>query len=140
MFKLNHQVKIISISIAVLGGIWAYLALVPLAGFVLVWAGFIAWGSFFHGGGDNAALTKTIAGMIYGAIIAWIALFLITQTSIPALGEFRAPIIVGVTVFFLVIVASVDALSSVPANVYGYAATVAYSRHQPSAAETGAGP
>ena len=134
------QLIALSISIAVLGGIWAYLALVPLAGFVLVWAGFIAWGSFFHGGGDNAALTKTIAGTIYGAIIAWIALFLITQTSIGALGEFRAPVIVGVTVFFLVIVASVDALSSVPANVYGYAATVAYSLHQPSSAETGTGP
>lgn len=32
----------LSISIAVLGGIWAFLALGPLAGFVLVWAGFIA--------------------------------------------------------------------------------------------------
>lgn len=33
----------LSISIALLGGIWAFLALGPLAGFVLVWAGFIAW-------------------------------------------------------------------------------------------------
>ena len=43
-------------------------------------------------------------------------------------------IVVGVTVFFLVIVASIDLLSVVPANVYGYAALVAYSLHQPSAA------
>jgi hypothetical protein len=35
-------------------------------------------------------------------------------------------IIVGLTVFFLVIVASVDQLSCVPANVYGYAALVGY--------------
>jgi len=42
------------------------------------------------------------------------------------------PVIVGVTVFFLVIVASIDLLSVVPANVYGYAALVAYSLHQPS--------
>ena len=33
-------------------------------------------------------------------------------------------IVVGVTVFFLVIVASADLLSCVPANVYGYAALV----------------
>ena len=35
-------------------------------------------------------------------------------------------IVVGVTVFFLVIVASTDLLSCVPANVYGYAALVGY--------------
>jgi hypothetical protein len=46
----------------------------------------------------------------------------------------RRGIVVGVTVFFLVIVASIDLLSVVPANVYGYAALVAYSLHQPSAA------
>jgi hypothetical protein len=34
--------------------------------------------------------------------------------------------VVGVTVFFLVIVGSINALSVVPANVYGYAAIVAY--------------
>ena len=48
----------LSFSIAVLGGIWAYLALGPLSGIVLVWAGFIAWGCFFHAGGDNKALNQ----------------------------------------------------------------------------------
>lgn len=46
----------------------------PLAGYVLVWAGFIAWGCYFHSGGDSKALTKTICGNIYGVVIAWIAL------------------------------------------------------------------
>jgi len=41
----------LSLSIAVLGAIWAFLALGPLSPFVLVWAGFIAWGCFFHSGG-----------------------------------------------------------------------------------------
>jgi hypothetical protein len=36
-------------------------------------------------------------------------------------------------------VASIDVLSVVPANVYGYAAIVAYALHQPSA-EPGVGP
>ncbi|OYY84675.1 MAG: hypothetical protein B7Y34_00105, partial [Methylophilales bacterium 16-45-9] len=44
----------LAVSIAVLGAIWAFLALGPLAGSVLVWAGFIAWGSYFHSGGDAA--------------------------------------------------------------------------------------
>ncbi len=124
------QLVALSVSIAVLGGIWAFLALGPLAGFVLVWAGFIAWGCFFNNGGDNAALTKTIAGNAYGAVIAWIALLIIVNVPVPALGTAWPALVVGVTVFFLVIVASVDQLSSVPANVYGYAATVAYSLHE----------
>jgi Protein of unknown function (DUF1097) len=121
----------LSFSIAILGAIWAYLALGPLAGFVLVWAGFISWGCYFHSG---KALTKTIVGTAYGALVAWVALLIIVHAPMPALGTLWPALVVGVTVFFLVIVASIDVLSVVPANVYGYAALVAYSMHQPSAA------
>jgi hypothetical protein len=34
----------LSISVAILGGIWAFIALGPLGGFALVWVGFIAAG------------------------------------------------------------------------------------------------
>src|ERR1700720_3105634 len=64
--------------------------------------------------------------MIYGAIVAWIALLIIAKVPIPGLGTVWPAIVVGVTVFFLVIVASTDLLSCVPANVYGYAALVGY--------------
>jgi hypothetical protein len=130
---VTHLVAL-SLSIGVLGAIWAFLALGPLSGFVLVWAGFIAWGCFFHTGADNKALAKTIVGNAYGAFLAWIALLIIVNVPIPSLGAVWPAIVVGVTVFLLVIVASVDLLSAVPANVYGYAALVAYSLHQPSAA------
>jgi hypothetical protein len=116
----------LSVSVAVLGGIWAFLALGPLSGFALVWAGFIAAGCFFAAGGDTKALTKTIVGIIYGAVIGWIALYIVANVPMPALGTVWPAIVVGVTVFFLVIVASVDLLSCVPANVYGYATIVGY--------------
>jgi len=122
----------LSVSIALLGGIWAYLALGPLAGYVLVWAGFIAWGAYFHSGADNAALQKVIVGLIYGAVTAGIALLLVVNNPLGLPASVAAPIYVGVTVFFLVIVAGFNLLSVVPANVYGYAATVAYSLHQPT--------
>ena len=112
------------------------MALGPLSGFVLVWAGFIAWGCYFH---SNKALAKTIAGTCYGALIAWIALLIITHVPVPGLGTVWPAIVVGVTAFLLVIVDSIDLLSAVPANVYGYAALVAYSLHQPSA-EPSTGP
>jgi hypothetical protein len=120
------QSMALSLSIAVLGAIWAYLALGPLSSFVLVWVGFIAWGCFFHSGGDNGALTKTIVGTVYGAVIGWIALMIVVKVPVPALGTVWPAIVVGVTVFFLVIVNSIDVLSVVPANVYGYAAIVGY--------------
>jgi len=116
----------LAVSIAVLGGVWAFLALGPLAGSVLVWAGFIAWGSYFHSGGDAAALQKTIVGMIYGAIIAGVALALVVSNPVGLGDAIAAPIYVGITVFFLVIVANISLLSVVPANVYGYAATAGY--------------
>ena len=113
----------LALSIAILGGVWAFLALNPLAGMTLVWVGFIAWGCYFHSGADSAALQKTIAGMSYGAVIAGIALYLVSSGMLGALGALAAPVIIAVTVFFLVIVAGCNLLSVVPANVYGYAAT-----------------
>jgi len=95
-----------------------------LGGFALVWFGFISAGCFFAAGGDTKALSKTIVGMICGAIVAWIALLIIAKVPVPELGTVWPATIVGVTVFFLVIVASTDLLSCVPANVYGYAALV----------------
>jgi hypothetical protein len=116
----------LALSIAVLGGVWAFLALGPLAGSVLVWAGFIAWGCYFHTGGDSAALQKTIVGMIYGAMVAGVALALVVANPLSLAASIAAPVYVAITVFFLVIVAGINLLSVVPANVYGYAATAGY--------------
>ena len=113
----------LALSIAVLGGVWAFLALNPLASVALVWVGFIAWGCYFHTGGDNAALQKTIAGMVFGAVMAGIALYLVSSGMLGGLGALAAPVIIAVMVFPLVAVAGCNLLSVVPANVYGYAAT-----------------
>jgi hypothetical protein len=131
------QLSALSLSIAVLGAVWAYLALGPLSGYVLVWAGFIAWGCYFHTGANSNALTKTIVGTAYGAIIGWIALLIIVNVAVVSLGVLWPAIVVGVTVFFLVIVASINVLSVVPANVYGYAAIVAYALQTPSTPPSG---
>jgi hypothetical protein len=132
------KVTALAISIAVLGGVWAFLALGPLAGYVLVWVGFIAWGCFFHTGGDSVALQKTIVGMSYGAIIAGIALALVVNNPLGLPDAFAAAIYIAITVFFLVIVANISLLSVVPANVYGYAATAGYALSTESAGNYGA--
>jgi len=43
---------------------------------------------------------KTIAGMSYGAVIAGIALYLVSSGLLGALGVLAAPVIIAVTVFF----------------------------------------
>lgn len=116
----------LAISIAVLGGVWAFLAFGPLAGMVLVWVGFIAWGCYFHSGADSNALQKTIVGMSYGAVIAGLALALVVHNPIALPAAIAAPVYIALTVFLLVIVANCSLLSVVPANVYGYAATAGY--------------
>ena len=116
----------LAVSIAVLGGVWAFLALGPLAGNVLVWAGFIAWGCYFALGADTGALQKTIVGMIYGSVIAGIALALVGANPLGLAGAAGPAVYIAVTVFLLVIVANIPMLSAVPANVYGFAATAAY--------------
>lgn len=131
------QLAALALSIAVLGGVWVFLALGPLAGSALVWAGFIAWGAYFHTGGDNAALQKTIAGTVYGAVLAGVALFLVVNNPVGLPAAVAAPVYVAVTVFFLVIVAGCNLLSVVPNNVYGYAATVAYALQTPTAEGVG---
>ena len=116
----------LAVSIAVLGGVWAFLALGPLLGNVLVWAGFIAWGCYFALGADTGALQKTIVGMIYGAVIAGVALALVGANPLGLAGAAGPAVYIAVTVFLLVIVANIPLLSAVPANVYGFAATAAY--------------
>jgi hypothetical protein len=60
--------------------------------------------------------------MVYGAVIAGVALYLVSSGMLDGLGVLAVPVIIAVTVFLLVIVAGCNLLSVVPANVYGYAA------------------
>ncbi|NOQ93896.1 MAG: DUF1097 domain-containing protein [Methylophaga sp.] len=96
-----------------------------------MWAIFIGWGQYFHNGADNAALKNTIVCSIFGSVLAGVAFALITKVG---LGEgtslaVNAAVWVGVTVFALVMGASIPAFSVIPSAVYGYAATAAYAIH-----------
>jgi hypothetical protein len=117
----------LAISIGVLGGLatWIYLGWLPG---MQIWATFIAWGCFYHCGGKEAGLKNTIVCNIAGAVIAWIALILTTQTGIAdAVGlPLWAGICVGVTVFVMVLLANVPAFATIPAMVYGYASVAAF--------------
>ena len=119
----------LAISIGALGGIATWISLGPLAGYLQIWAIFIAWACFYHCGGKETGLKNTIICNIAGAVVAWVALLIVTNTggigdALP--GGLWAGIVVGVTVFVLVLLAKVPALATIPAMVYGYASVAAF--------------
>jgi small basic protein len=117
----------LAISISVLGAIATYVLLSPIGLGLQIWAVFIAWATFYHCGGKEAGLSKTITQTIFGAIMAYIALLLVTQVPLgAALGvPLWAAIAILITVFILVYAAKSPMLSDIPASVLGFAATAA---------------
>ncbi len=130
----------LSVSIGVLGGIAAALCLGPLSGIVLIWAVFITWACFFATGGDGKALQNTIVCSILGAVLAWIALLIIL--GIPLAGLLTTPIwagiVIGATVYVMCRLAQIEAFSTLPASVLGYASVASLALQTPSAFETSA--
>lgn len=120
------QLAALSLSIGLLGGIatWAFLSV----GGVLIWAAFVAWGCFFHTGGDVNALRGTIVGNLFGAVVATVAaLVILTVPGAATLGlPLWAGIVVAITAWAICIAANIKLFSVIPANVYGYACTFAF--------------
>jgi len=88
----------------------------------------VAWGAFFALGADIAALQKVIVCGIFGALVAWLVAVVIL--AVPMAGALGLPlwaaIVVGVGVVAVVLAANVPALSTIPATVFGFAASFAF--------------
>src|SRR5271154_6296869 len=82
--KIMDLITALAISISVLGGIATYVLLSPIGLGLQIWAVFIAWATFFHCGGKEAGLAKAITHIVFGAIMAFIALLLVTQIPLAA--------------------------------------------------------
>lgn len=118
----------LSVSIGILGGLATFLALGPFNGIFLIWAAFVAWGTFFAIGGNVEALKHTVICGIFGVLMAWIAaLVIINVPGAATLGlPLWAAIVVCATVLVLCLAANIPLLSAIPASVFGYAPTFAY--------------
>lgn len=119
----------LAVSISLLGGLATWLFLGPVLGGLglSIWAAFVAWACFFHCGGLTAGLQKTIIHNIFGAIMGWIALLLVTHGLGGALGvPLGAAVAIVITVFILVIAAKNPMLSDIPASVLGFASVAAF--------------
>ncbi|MBA3318024.1 MAG: DUF1097 domain-containing protein [Gemmatimonadales bacterium] len=109
----------LALSIGILIAGWTYLALGVAA--LPVWAGIIAWGSFFAAGGKTTGLAKSIAANLSGVLWAFLALTLWNRLGggVPMLS-----LLVGIAAFFMVIQAKIPALSFIPGAFLGAATAV----------------
>ena len=114
----------LAVSIGLLGAVATYLFLT--IGVIQIWVGFIGWASFYHCGGGVNGLRKSVLANLWGVVMAYIALLLITQVNTGLPGPLWPSIVVGVTAAILVLGAKIEAFSIIPATVYGYASTAGY--------------
>jgi hypothetical protein len=113
----------LAIVIGALAAVATWLCLgTPLG--LQVWALFIGWGCFFHAGGKEAGVKNSAINHIWGALVAAIALIVVGKVGGSV---FVTSIIVGISVVALVLGAHLPLLSTIPAGVYGYASTAAFS-------------
>lgn len=110
----------LAIVIGVMGGLATWGAVALASPYVLIWAIFIAWASFFHCGGKVEGMKASVVANIWGVIMAVVALIALTSMGVSAV---TAGICVAVTVLIMILGAKVALLAAIPAQVYGYAAT-----------------
>lgn len=111
----------LGVSIGVLIAIWTYIAGLPAVA-LPVWAGIVAWGTFYAAGGKTEGLIKTVASNLSGVFWAFVALFVATR-----LGGSLAVVslMVGVIAFAMCVQAKIPQLAFIPGAFLGAATTVA---------------
>ena len=112
----------LAVVIGIMGGIATWLAVTMGSPYVLIWAIFIAWASFYGAGGKEAGLQKSAVANIWGIVCATVALIAAQAMGVSAV---TAGICVAISVVVLIMGAKVPALSAIPSGVYGYASTAA---------------
>ncbi|MGX7894580.1 DUF1097 domain-containing protein [Tsuneonella sp. HG222] len=112
----------LALSVGVLAVLDTWLFVVPLASFLpgLVWISFIAWGCHFHSGGGVKGMTTAIVGMSFGALVGMVAVIL-ASGALAGLGDFAAPLAVGLGAFVICLASAIPPLATIPASVYGFA-------------------
>lgn len=107
-------------AVGILAIVATWLFFGPLAALhAQVWQAFIAWGAHYHCGGKLDGTRDTIVCMSFGSLIGMLAVLLAGQ--IGALGQFAAPLAVGIGATVIVLSSSFKYLAAIPASVYGFA-------------------
>ncbi len=112
----------LAVIIGIMGGIATWAAITIGSPYVLIWAVFVAWGSFYHCGGKEAGLKSSVVANIWGIVCAVAALIALITIGVSAV---VAGICVGISIVVLILAAKVPLFAAIPSSVYGYASTAA---------------
>ncbi len=121
-------INALSLVLCVIGGLLTYLSLGPLAGYILIWAIFLATATGVALGGTMEAFKNMVICAIAGVVIAWICSMIILNVPLAATLTLPvwAGIMVGITTGCLAFIANIPVFPAIPATVVGYAATFAF--------------
>lgn len=112
----------LGISIGVLIAAWVYVSVgMPELG-LIVWAGIVAWGTFYAAGGGGEGLKKAIASNLAGNFWAAVALYIFAMVgggSVVVLS-----ILFGIVAFIFCVQAKIPLLAFIPGAFLGAATWV----------------
>lgn len=118
----------LAVVIGLLGGAATYALLSPFGFGLQIWAAFIGWASFYHCGGKAQGLQSSTLANLWGVL--WGALTLLAVTRAGLADTLSLPVWAGICVAIgvglMILGAKIPVFASIPAQVYGYAATVAF--------------
>jgi hypothetical protein len=110
----------VSVGVLAVVATWIFF-LDPVASANLqVWQAFIAWGCHYHCGGKITGTRNTIVCMTFGAVVGMAAGLAATNFD-TSLGQFAAPLAVGIGATIIVLSSKLPLLATIPASVYGFA-------------------
>ena len=110
----------VSVGVLAVVATWIFFLDPVAAAHLQVWTAFIAWGCHYHTGGKLSGTTKTIVCMSFGAVVGMTAGLLATRLD-PSLGQFAAPVAVGLGATVICLASKLPLLGTIPASVYGFA-------------------
>jgi hypothetical protein len=110
----------VSVGVLAVVATWLFFLDPVAAANLQVWQAFIAWGCHYHCGGKITGTSNTILCMSFGAVVGMTAGLLATDV-LGSLGQFAAPVAVGLGATVICLASKVPFLSTIPASVYGFA-------------------
>lgn len=117
----SYIALVVSVGVLAVVATWLFFSVDPVvAANMQVWQAFIAWGCHYHCGGKATGTRNTILCMSFGAVVGMTAGLLANGAFAP-LGQFAAPVAVGLGAAVICLASKVPLLATIPASVYGFA-------------------
>jgi hypothetical protein len=110
----------VSVGVLAVVATWLFFLEPVAAANLQVWTAFIAWGCHYQTGGKLTGTRNTIVCMSFGAVVGMAAGMLAMHLGGP-LGQFAAPIAVGLGATVICLASKLPFLAVIPASVYGFA-------------------